>query len=220
LSSVLSTRQSLKNNRRTLGKEGSVNYTSATAFLPSTFYRALGVPLVTRQKNVAVTTPSDGVRSCAECQPSGTQHMPTLCRVSTVLTLDKKPLVGPFTSSFAERIRWRSTKITSLPYARQTSTRKRDHQWAPSSVPLPSALGDTRQILLLCRVPTTQHLAKKLYRCSVVPSLSFAMTLTLGKIPLFYLFLLFHPNKQKTLSYIHHIYHIIITYTSHISQRP
>ena len=38
----------------------------------------------------------------------------------------------------------------------------------------------------------------------------------------FYLFLLFHPKKEK-ISHNHHIYHIIITYityTTHISQRP
>jgi hypothetical protein len=78
---------------------------------------------------------------------------------------------------------------------------------------LPSGLGGTQQMVLLCRVPRPQHLAKKLYWFPGVPCLSSAMALTLGKvtrIPLFYLFLLFHPNIQK-------IYHIIITYTSYIS---
>jgi hypothetical protein len=47
-----------------------------------------------------------------------------------------------------------------------------------------------------------------------VSSLLSAMVMTLGKvtrIPLFYLFLLFHPNKPN-------IYHIINTYTSQSSQ--
>jgi hypothetical protein len=103
--------------------------------------------------------------------------------------------VGPFTSSFVERIRWHSTNAPSLLSVHCASTRQRDHQWAPLSVPLPSALG-----------------------VSFLPS---AMTLTLNKEPLcrvlsdqntpFYLFFLLHPNKQN-------IYHIIITYTSQISQ--
>jgi hypothetical protein len=80
------------------------------------------------------------------------------------------------------------------------------------SVPLPSALGGTQQSLLLCRAPKPSHSAKRLYRCPGVPSLPSAMTLTLGKVTRipFYLFLLFHLNNQK-------IYHIIITYTSHVS---
>jgi hypothetical protein len=135
-----------------------------------------------------------------------------------------KLLVGPFTSSFAERIKWHSAKALSLPISWLTSTRQRDHQRVPLSIPLPSALGDTRQNFLLCGVPRPQHSAKKLHRCLGVPSLLSAMNLILVKVPLcrvlhsanwpeylFYLFLLFHPNKQK-------IYHIIITYTSQISQ--
>jgi hypothetical protein len=107
--------------------------------------------------------------------------------------------VGPFASSFVECIRWHSTS---------------------------SALGGTQQRLLVCRGSQPHHLAKKLYRGSGVPSLPSAVVMTLSKvtlcrvlhsiskvtkIPIFYLFLLFHPNKQK-------MYHIIITYTSHISQ--
>jgi hypothetical protein len=64
-----------------------------------------------------------------------------------------------------------------------------------------------------------RHSTKKLYRCPGVLSLPSAMTLTLGRVTsihLFYLFLLFHPNKQK----ISHIIITYITYTSHISQTP
>jgi hypothetical protein len=39
-----------------------------------------------------------------------------------------------------ERIRWHSAKAPSLPSARRTSTRQRDHQWAHLSVSLPSVL--------------------------------------------------------------------------------
>jgi hypothetical protein len=106
----------------------------------------------------------------------------------------------------------------------------------PLPVPLPRVLGVVRQRLTLCRVsvglalgkgsasgplcqflcqvPRPQHSAKKFYRFPCVSSLPNAMVMTLGKVirtPLFYFFLLFHPNKQKR-------YHIIITYTSHISQ--
>jgi hypothetical protein len=106
-----------------------------------------------------------------------------------------------------------------------TCTWQRVHQRGPLSVLLSSALRDTRQSLLLCRVPGPQHSAKNLYRCPGIPSLPSAMALTLGKVTsihLFNLVLLFHPNKQN-ISHIHHIYHTIntdITYTSHISQTP
>jgi hypothetical protein len=125
--------------------------------------------------------------------------------------------MGPFTSSIAERIRRHSAKATSLPSDRLTSTRQRYHLWAPLLVSLLTALGGTRQCLLLCRVPRPHHSVKRLYRCLGVPSLPSVLTLTLGKIPLcrdqntpiLFVFL-FNPNKQK-------IYHIIITYTSQIS---
>jgi hypothetical protein len=48
----------------TLDKERLANCTSATTSLPSTFCR---VPFGTRQRKVAVTAPSDGHRSFAEC---------------------------------------------------------------------------------------------------------------------------------------------------------
>jgi hypothetical protein len=135
--------------------------------------------------------------------------------------LPKKLPVGPFTSSVAECIRRHSAKATSLPSARLTSTRQRYHQWTSLSVPLLTALGGTRQSLLLCRVPRPHHSTKRLYRCPGVPSLSSASTLTLGKVPLcrdqntpFLVVFLFHPSKQR-------IYHIIITdiHNHHIHSR-
>jgi hypothetical protein len=99
-----------------------------------------------------------------------------------------------------------------------TSSRQQEHQWVPLRVFLQSALGCTRQMLLLCRVPRPHHSTKKLYRFPGVPSLPSDMVMTLDKVSRqsdqntpFYLFLLSHPNKQN-------IYHIIITYTSQSSQ--
>jgi hypothetical protein len=72
-----------------------------------------------------------------------------------------------------------------------------------------------RHSVKLASLPSAKVLAlgKEALPVPGVPSLPSAMTLTLDKVtrlPLFYLFFVFHPNKQK-------IYHIIITYTSHIS---
>jgi hypothetical protein len=82
---------------------------------------------------------------------------------------------------------------------------KRDHQRAPLSVPLSSAkalaLGKEALRVSMC------VFFVKCYDLDTRQSTSLP-SVTLGKvtnIPLFYLFLLFHPNKQK-------IYHIIITY--------
>jgi hypothetical protein len=76
----------------TLGKKGSVNYTSVTASMSSTFLSVI------RQKKVVVTVPDNGDGACAECP---------MYWHST-----KELLVGPFTSSVVERIRWHSTKTT------------------------------------------------------------------------------------------------------------
>jgi hypothetical protein len=102
----------------------------------------------------------------------------------------------------------------------------------PERVPmlgsLPSARYGTRQRMILCRVLETLHSAKNLYRCPGLGSLPSAvldtpqstslLSVTLVKVTsrnLFYLFFIFHPNKQK-ISHIHHIYHI---YTSQISSQ-
>jgi hypothetical protein len=71
-----------------------------------------------------------------------------------------------------------------VPSVHYTDTRQRDRQRAPLSVPLPSALGCTRQSLLFCRVPWPQHSQRGFYRCQGVPSLLSVMTLTLGIEPL------------------------------------
>jgi hypothetical protein len=95
--------------------------------------------------------------------------------------------VGSFVSSFAECICRYSAKLASLPSAKATTL---------SKVALP--------------VPSYAFFAK-CYDLDTRQSISLP-SVTLGKVTRlhFYLFLLFQPNKQK-------IYHIIITYTSHIS---
>jgi hypothetical protein len=74
-------------------------------------------------------------------------------------------------------------------------TRQRVCQRGPLSSSLLSALGGTRQSLLLCRVSGPQHSAKKLYRCPDVASLPSAMVLTLGKVTSIYLFMFSIPSK-------------------------
>jgi hypothetical protein len=117
-------------------------------------------------------------------------------------------------------------------------THQRRHQRVPLSVSLPSALGGTRQSLLLCRVSGSQHSAKNLYRCPGFPFLPSAMSLTLDKAPLcgvlhsakwpvYTFFICFcysiQTNKDITytsqISHNHHRYHIYITYlTNTINQ--
>jgi hypothetical protein len=61
---------------------------------------------------------------------------------------------------FAEYPPWHSAIALSLPSACWTSAWQRRLQWAPLLVPLPSALGGTRQRLPLCRVPVGLALGK------------------------------------------------------------
>jgi hypothetical protein len=150
----------------TLDKEGSINYTLATTSLPSIFCRELGKDFV-ECHSVLGTEMSLSRRQVTTMEP-----LPSGRRV----TLDIEAPRGPFISSLAERVSWHSTKIPSLPSAHCASTQQRDHQWAPLSVTLPSALVGTWQSLLLCRASRPQHSAKKLYRCPGVPSLPSALT--------------------------------------------
>lgn len=104
----------------------------STKYLPSaTRYSA---------RKVVVTTPSDDDGAFAEC---------------TQWHLAKNALVGPFASSFVE-----SSGRHPLPSASWLSTWQIRLQWAPLPVPLPSVTRDTRQIVLLCRVPGLQYSAK------------------------------------------------------------
>jgi hypothetical protein len=129
-------------------QESSTNCTSATTYLPSTFSRAL---VLDKEK-------SSSRRQVTATESVSSAHSVTLGKGSLFGECPlyrhsaKKLPIGPFTMSFAERIRWHSAKSPPLPSAQWTSTRQRDHQRTPLSVPLPRALGDTRQRLLLCRV--------------------------------------------------------------------
>jgi hypothetical protein len=154
-----------------------------------------------------------------------TRQRNQLCRVSAILTLGKKgssgPLHrslcrelpealgkgsffaeclmdglsakeapgGPFASPFTECIGRHSAKGASLPSAWTTALSK-------EALPVPRC-----SFFAECYGHSTRQRAS-------LPSV------TLGKVtrnPLFYLFWVFHPNKQN-------IYHIIITYTSQSSQ--
>jgi hypothetical protein len=106
----------------------------------------------------------------------------------------KSPPVGPFASPFAECL--------------DHSTRQRWLYRFPG--------------FLLCRVPWSA-LGKDGFTGFRFPSLPSAMVIALGKVTrksLFYLFLLFHPNKQKI--YIIHITLYInrITESTHLSSTP
>jgi hypothetical protein len=119
----------------------------------------------------------------AECCRSNTRQRIHLCRVPPG-TLDKDPArEGPHVRFFAECPWWHSAKRASLLSVRDITLGKE---------PIPV----TRSWFFAeCYGLDTQQ------RTSL-PSV------TLGKVTsrhLFYLFFIFHPNKQK-ISHIHHIY--------------
>jgi hypothetical protein len=71
-----------------IGKEVSVNCTSTTGSLESTFCRG------SWQRKVAVMAPGDGDRDFIECH-CDTRQRPPLCRVSTIMALGKEAPCGP-----------------------------------------------------------------------------------------------------------------------------
>jgi hypothetical protein len=95
---------------------------------------------------------------------------------------------GPFVSSFVECIRRHSAKVAFLPSVKATTLSKEALPVHRCAFFVECYGLDTRQSTSL-------------------PSVALGKV---TRIPLFYLFFLLHPNKQK-------ISHIIITYTSHIS---
>ena len=124
----------------------------------------------------------------------------------------KTGLVGPTASPCAESSSRHSAKEASLPSVCWTGTRQRTLQWAPLPVPLPSALamalgkdvftGSQVSFFAECHGHSTRQ-------SNPLPSV------TLGKVTrmsLFYLLLLFHPNKQKI-----YIIHITL-YIKHITE--
>jgi hypothetical protein len=110
----------------------------------------------------------------------------------------KSPPVGPFASPFAECAGRHSVKVASLPSALTTALGKEGFT------------GSQVSFFAECHGHSTQQRYP-------LPSV------TLGKVTkksLFYLFLLFHPNKQKI--YIIHItlYIIRITESTYLSSTP
>jgi hypothetical protein len=123
----------------------------------------------------------------AKCLPDNTRQRSYLCRVSAGQHSAKNPPAGSHVRYFVECFVWHSAKRASLPSVRVTTLGKE---------PIPVA---TSWFFAECYGPDTRQ-------STSLPSV------TLGKVTsihLFYLFSLFHPNKQK----IFHIYHI---YTSQI----
>jgi hypothetical protein len=169
----------------------------------------------TRQRKFAVTIPGDGDGDFAECHRDTLQKL-TLCRLPTVVALDKEALVGPFVSSFAESIRRHSAKAPSLSSARRTSSRQREHQRAPLSVPLLSVKATSlgKEAFL---VPRCAFFAE-CYGLDTRQSSSFSCV-TLGKVTRIpFLFVFVVPSKQtKDISHNHHIYITVIIESSHTS---
>jgi hypothetical protein len=128
-----------------------------------------------------------------ECLPDSTRQRFNLCRVPPG-TLGKEPArEGIHVRFFAECPRWHSAKRASLPSVRDITLGKE-----PILVPRSWFFAE-------CYGLDT-------WQTTSLPSV------TLGKVTsrhLFYLFFIFHPNKQK-ISHIHHIYHI---FTSQISSQ-
>jgi hypothetical protein len=152
----------------------------------------------TRQIKVTVTTPSDGDRAFTEWQASkhlanGDQVAPhaSFCVECANWHSTKGAPVGSHASLCVECAGWHSTKKEPLPSARTITLGK-------EALPVPRCA-----FFAECYGHCTRR------RHSL-------LSVTLDKVtrdPPFYLFLLFHPNKQK-------IYIIDITYTSHVSPTP
>jgi hypothetical protein len=153
--------------QRELGEHYIGNDFFPEYFLSSTWQILCRVPVGTRQRKTVVTAPGNGDDAFAECS-----------RWHSAKRLPSPSVLG---DTFAECHLEHLAKKLPLCRVSPACTRQRVHQWGPASDSLPSALGGTRQRLLLCRVPGPQHYANKLYRCPGVASLLSAMALTLGK---------------------------------------
>jgi hypothetical protein len=177
----------------TLGKESSANSRSATASLPSTFYRALdkdftechkvlGKEKPPSRRLVTETTPMPSVLGDTRQRNYLYRQLAnTLGKKITSLPSVHKPALGkgstsgPFVSFFAECSRRHSAKLASLPSARATTLGK-------EALPVPRRSFSTE-----CYGPDTRQSTSLL-------------SVTLGKVTslhIFNLFLLFHPNKHK-----------------------
>jgi hypothetical protein len=170
---------------------------------------------VIRQRKVAITGQVTVTKTLSSVLYNSRQSLP-FCRVLAGVALANGSTRGPFDSFFAQCIRRHSVNVASLPSASSTSSREREHLWVPLTVSLPSTsdIAPDKEALPVTRcVFFTKCYG---YGTRQITSL---LSVTLGKvtrIPLFYLFLLFHPNNRK-------IYHKIITYiieSSHTSYTP
>jgi hypothetical protein len=141
------------------------------------------VPESTRQRKAAVTATGDGDGVFAECPGKGV----TFAECLPDSTRQRIRQRGPHVRYFAECRVWHSAKRASLPSARAITLGK-EPILVPRSWFFAECYGsDTRQSTSLSSV-------------------------TLGKVTsthIFYLFSLFHPNKQK----IFHRYHIYTSQT-------
>jgi hypothetical protein len=100
----------------------------AEYFISGTWLSLCRVPTGTRQRKVTVTVPSDDDRAFAECYA----RLPS---VGYSRHSEKSDPMGPVP--------------ISMPSAR-AGTRQRVVLWAPTALPLPSVMADTRQLSFLC----------------------------------------------------------------------
>jgi hypothetical protein len=120
----------------TYDKESSANCTSTTASLPSTFYQSLDKDFAECQQLLGKEK-SPSQRQVTATEPVPSAHRVRLDKDSLFVKCSlywhsaKKLPVGPFTRSFAERIRWHLAKTPSLPSSCWNDTRQRDQQQAP-----------------------------------------------------------------------------------------
>jgi hypothetical protein len=117
-------------------------------FLMSTFYRVLGKSFVECHSVLGKEKSSsrregDGDGAYAKCHEILDKDS-LFAECLLYWHSAKKLPMGLYASSFAECIMCHSAKTSSLSSTRRTSTRQRDHQRVPLSVPLPSALRGTR----------------------------------------------------------------------------
>jgi hypothetical protein len=148
------------------------------------------VPESTRQRKAVVTALGDGDGVFAECHMRHSAKKLPLPSVDLTALGKESAKGGPHVRYFAECLIWHSAKRASLSSAIDITLGK-EH------IPVSRSW-----FFVECYDPDTRQ-------STSLPSV------TLGKVTsihIFYLFFIFHPNKQK----IPHIYHI---YTSQISSQ-
>jgi hypothetical protein len=165
----------------------------AEYFFSGTRQRGCRVPGGTQQRKAAVTASGDRDGIFAECPRWHSVKKLPLPSVGLTALGKESAWGGPHVRYFAECLVWHSAKHASLPSAGDITLGKE---------PIPVSRS---WFFVECYGPDTRQ-------STSLPSV------TLGKVTsihLFYLFFIFHPNKQK-IPHTHHIYHI---YTSQISSQ-